>query len=198
MNEHRDLLHKWLRILFYIHIAFLVITAINAVSNLDTVTGWIRKVLTVVIIWSLFQMKDVNPRYQKTAIAKIAVLVCGLLTTPVNTSALGMSGILALAGAIASWVSAYQEYHAHGEVIAEQDEKLAKKWNNLFGLEILVGLGISLFSTVTTLVLVAAEMDSKTVTTIILALTNIVTLMLDLLYLHYMNRTLKLIENEEA
>lgn len=197
MNEHTDLLRKWLRILFYVHIASIAITAVNAVSNLDTITAWISKALSVVAIWSMFQLKDVNPRYRQAAVFSAAVLVCGLLTTPVNSSELGLSSILVLVGAIASWVATYQEYHAHSELVAEQDEKLAKKWNNLFGLEILVGLGVSLFSTVATLVLVSAEMDSGTVTTIILVVTYIVTLLLELLYLLYMNRTLKLFENGE-
>lgn len=201
MNEHtesnREMLAKWLRILFYVHIASIAITAVNAVSNLDTITAWISKALSVVAIWSMFQLKDANPRYRQAAVFSAAVLVCGLLTTPVNSSELGLSSILVLVGAIASWVATYQEYHAHSELVAEQDEKLAKKWNSLFGAEILVGLGVSLFSTVATLVLVSAEMDSGTVTTIILVVTYIVTLLLELLYLLYMNRTLKLFENGE-
>lgn len=197
MKEHEQLLSKWLRVLFYIHIASMVITAVNAVSNLDSITAWLSKALSAVVIWSLFQLKAVNPRYRKAAVAKAMVLLCGLLTTPVNTSALGLSSILLLVGATAAWVAAYQEYHAHGELIAEANEKLAKQWNSLFGLEILVGLGISLFSTVATLVLVSAEMDSGTVTTIILVITNIVYLLLDVLYLLYMYRSLKLIENNE-
>lgn len=195
MNEHRGILGKWLRLLFYVHIAFLVITAINTVSNLDNITLWVRKALSVVAIWSMFQLKEVNPRYRTAAIANAAVLICGLLTTPVNTSALGLSSVLVLVGATASWIASYQEYHAHGEVVAEQDEKLAKKWNSLFGLEILVGLGVSLFSTAATVILVSAEMESATVTTIILAVTNIVYILLDVLYLLYINRTQKLLEN---
>lgn len=201
MNEHtesnREMLAKWLRILFYVHIASIAITAINTVSNLDTITAWISKALSVVAIWSMFQLKDVNPRYRQAAVFSAAVLVCGLLTTPISSSELGLSSILVLVGAIASCVATYQEYHAHSELVAEQDEKLAKKWNNLFGLEILVGLGVSLFSTVATLVLVSAEMDSGTVTTIILVVTNIINLLLAMLYLLYMNRTLKLFENGE-
>lgn len=81
-------------------------------------------------------------------------------------------------------------------MVAKQDEKLAKKWSRLFWVEVLVGLGISLFTTAATVVLVSAEMDSQTVTTIILAVTNLLYLLLDALYLLYMRQTLTLPEIE--
>lgn len=197
MKEHKELLQKWLGMLFYIQIASIAITLVNSVSNLDSITRWASKALSLVTIWSLFQLKAVNSRYRIASITNAGVFICGLLTTPINSSALSLSSILMLAGATAAWVAAYQEYHAHGELIAQADEPLAKRWNSLFILEILMGLGVSLFSTVATVVLVSAEMDSKTVTTIILAVTNIVYLLMDALYLLYMYRMLKLIESNE-
>lgn len=194
MKERKELLIKWLQMLFYIQIASMVITAVNAVSNLDTVTTWVSKALTVVAIWSLFQLKDVNPRYRTTTVSKAVALACGLLTTPVNTSALGLSSILVLVGAAASWIASYQEYHGHGELVAEADEKLAKKWNGLFMWEILIGLGISLISTITTTLMVATGVLTGTITTLIIALSTICGLALDGLYLYYMKQTIKLID----
>lgn len=195
MNEHTHLLKKWLRVLFYVHIGSLVITAINAVSDLDTITIWVGRVLSAALIWAMFQMREANPRYRGAAVAYTLVLVCGLATAflSINT----VSVLVTLAASVCSLVASYQEYHAHSEVVEEQDEKLSKQWSHLFWVEILVGLGISLLSTVATLVLVSAEMDSATITTIIFAVTSIINLLLGLLYLLYMNRTLKLLETRE-
>ena len=194
MNEHRELLSKWLRILFYAQIASMVLALINMATYLDSITVWIGKAITVAVIRSLFQLRDVNPRYRTAAIAQTAVLVCGFLTTPVNTSAVGLSGILLLVGSLAAWVTAYQEYHAHGELVAEADERLAKKWDGLFLKEILIGLAISAISVVGTTVMVVAGMVSGTITTVIIALTTITNLALEGLYLLYMKQTLALIE----
>lgn len=194
MQEHRELLSKWLRILFYAKIASIVLTIINMATYLDSITAWAGKAITVAVIWSLFQLKEVNPRYRSAAIAQATVLACGLLTTPVNSSAVGLSSILLLVGSIAAWVTAYQEYHGHGELVVEADEKLAKKWDGLFLKEILIGLAISAISVVGTTVLVAAGMVSGTITTVILALSTVTNLILEGLYLRYMKRTLALVE----
>ena len=194
MNEHRELLSKWLRILFYAQIASMVLTLINMATYLDNITVWAGQAITVAVIWSLFQLKDVNPRYRTAAIAQAAVLICGFLTTPVNSSAVGLSSILLLVGSIAAWVTAYQEYHAHSELVAEADERLAKKWDGLFLKEILIGLAISAISVVGTTVLVAAGMVSGTITTVIIALTTITNLILEGLYLLYMKQTLTLLD----
>ena len=194
MQEHRELLSKWLRVLFYAQIASIVLTVINMATYLDSITVWVSKAITVAVIWSLFQLKEVNPRYRTAAMAQAAVLVCGLLTTPVNSSAVGLSSILLLVGSVAAWVTSYQEYHGHGELVAQADEKLAKKWDGLFLKEILIGLAISAISVVGTTVMVAAGMVSGTITTVIIALTTITNLILEGLYLLYMKRTLSLLE----
>lgn len=197
MNEHRELLSKLLRILFYVHIASLVIFAVNAVSSLESITTWVSKALTLAVIWSLFQLKGANPRYRTAAMCGAVDFICGLLLVNVSTSNLGVSGIAVLAGSVCSLIATYQEYHAHGELVRELDEKLSKKWSNLFVWEIVLGLLTSLVSVIATTILVTQEMDTATVTTIVGILTIIVNIGLSVLYLLYMQRTLKLIENGE-
>ena len=194
MYDHKEILTKWLRVLFYAQIAGIVLTVINMVTYLDNITAWISKAIAVACIWSLFQIQEANPRYRSAAIAKAAVLVCGLLTTPVNSSAVGLSSILALVGGIASWIASYQEYHAHGELVAEADEKLAKKWNGLFLKEVLVSLGISAFSVVGTIAMVGAGILSSNITTVVLTVFNGCLLVIEGLYLLYMKQTLALLE----
>ena len=194
MNEHRELLQKWLKVLFYAQIASMAITAINAVTYLDNITAWILKAVNVMVVWSLFQLKDVNPRYRTSAITKFVVLICGLLTAPVNTQ-LGLSSILLLIGSGCSWVTTYQEYHGHGELVAEMDSKLAKRWKDLFVWEVAIALGTSVISIVGVTILVATEVLTTAISTILIAVTTIIGLGLEGLYLLYMKRTLNLLEN---
>lgn len=102
MQEQKQFLSKWLRILLYVHTAAMAITVINAVSYLDNVTGWVSKALLAVGAWSLMQLRIANPRYQTAAIAKIALLICGLLTAPITSSAMSPSIVLVLIGSTAS------------------------------------------------------------------------------------------------
>ena len=194
MNEHKEILGKYLRILFYAQIACIAITCINAVTYLDNITVWLNRAITLVVIWCLFQIREVNPRYRTAAITKAGVFLCGLLTLPVNTSGLGLSGILMLAGGICSWITAYQEYHGHGEIAAQWDEKLAKKWNNLFVWEVVVALSTSVVSVFGTVILMAADMLTDTITTVVIILSTVLGLVLEGLYLLYMKRTLNFIE----
>lgn len=194
MREHKEMLSKYLRILFYIQIASVAITLINSVSNLDSITRWVSKALSLAAIWSLFRLKAVNPRYKTAAITNAVVFVCGLLTLPVNTSGLGLSWILLLVGAGCSWIAAYQEYHGHSELTAQWDEKLAKKWRHLFVWEIVCGLAVSFLTTAVTTVLIVADAPGKLPTTITIVISTAVGLVMDLLYLIYMKQTLALIE----
>ena len=75
MNEHREILSKYLRILFYTQIAYMGITCINAVTHWDGVTAWVNKGITVIGIWCLFQLPKVNPRYRTAAITRARELL---------------------------------------------------------------------------------------------------------------------------
>ena len=194
MKEHKELLTKWLRVLFYIQIAAIAITLVNAVSNLDSITRWLSKGLSLATIWSLFQMNAVHPRYRTAAILSTVVFVCGLLTLPVNRSGIGLSTVLLLVGSTCSWVAAYQEYHSHSEVAACWDPQLGRKWNNLFVLEIVSGLAVSFLTTIVTTVLMVADAPSKLPTTVTIVISTGVGLVMKLLYLHYMKQTLNLLE----
>lgn len=194
MNEHKELLQKWLRVLFYSQIAHMAITVINAVTHLDNITAWVNRGITVIVIWCLSQIRDVNPRYRTAAITRAGAFLCGLLTLPVNTSGLGLSAVLLLAGSACSWITQYQEYHGHGEVVSESDEKLAKKWKDLFTWEIVVALATSVLSVFGTTFLMATGMLTTTVTTVLIWVSTVIGLVLEGLYLLYLKHTLDLLE----
>lgn len=194
MDKYKEILSKYLRILFSLHIVSMAIAAVNAVSNLDSITRFISYALSAVELWCLFQLRDANPRYRSAALAALVTLVAGFFATGARTASLGTAGIVLTVASIASLVASYQEYHAHGETVEALDEKLAKKWNSLFGLEILVSVGISVVSAVATTVLVTSGAATETVTTIILILSTGLGLLLQGLYLLYMKQTLQYLE----
>ena len=194
MNEHKEVLRKYFRILFYTQIAYMGITCINAVTHWDSVTAWVNKGITAIGIWCLFQLPKVNPRYRTAAITRAGALICGLLTLPVNTSGLGLSSILMLVGSTCTWITDYQEYHGHSEIAAQWDEKLAKKWRDLFVWEVVVALGTSIVSLFGTIILAATGMLTDTITTVVILLTTVLGLVLEGLYLLYMKQTLELLE----
>ena len=105
-----------------------------------------------------------------------------------------LSSILMLVGSACTWVTDYQEYHGHSEIAAQWDETLAKKWKNLFVCEVLVALATSVVSVFGTVILMAADMLTDTISTVIIILSTVIGLVLEGLYLIYMKRTLALIE----
>ena len=195
MTEHKESLRKWLRVLFDAQIASIALTVINAVTYLDSITVWVNRALPLVVIWSLFQIKEVSPRYRTAAITRTGSLICSLLTLPVNTSGLGLSSILMLAGSTCLWITEYQEYHGHGELVAEADEKLAKRWKDLFIWEVVIALGTSVISIGGVTLLMTMDLLTTTISTILIAVTTVIGLITEGLYLLYMKRTLNLLDN---
>ena len=192
--EYKELLKKWLRVLFYINLISMIQTVVESVTNLGIVGQWITKILAVVTFWCFFQLKDTNPRYRKAAIFSALVFICGLIMPATRTASFGITSALVLAGSTFGWIVSYQVYHAHGEIAAQWDAKLGKKWSNLFTWEILVSLAVSAVSVFGTTLLIAMDNLSGSLTTVILVLSTILNLFLEGLYLLYMVQTLKLLE----
>lgn len=186
MNENRNDTTKWLQYLLYVGIASLV-NSLLGIFGLGGLSRWIGLVVNGATIYLLFMLAGSNPRYKTAAIFFAVALVSGLISNV----------ILGLVGSICGIVAQYQEYHAHGELIEERDPKLADQWGTLFGLEILVSIVAVLLTGLVVGVLAAATNISEAailpVATILVAALGIA---LNALYLSYLNRTIKLLENE--
>ena len=177
---------KWLQYLLYVGIAALV-NSLLGIVGLSALARWIGLAINAATVYLLFMLVGANPRY-KTAAICYAVALAGGLTS---------NAIVGLAGSICGIVAAYQEYHAHGELIEERDPKLADKWNSLFGLELaLTFVGILLMGLLAGLLVAVTNMSEATVVPIITIIVAVLGVGLNLLYLSYLKRTIALLESE--
>lgn len=186
MNENRNDTTKWLQYLLYVGIASLV-NSLLGIFGLGGLSRWIGLVVNGATIYLLFMLAGSNPRYKTAAIFFAVALVSGLISNV----------ILGLVGSICGIVGQYQEYHAHGELIEARDPKLADKWHSLFWLKFgLTVITVLLTSVVVASLVMAADMDEAVVTVMTTVIVAALGIGLIALYLSYLSRTIKLLENE--
>lgn len=186
MNENANSPAKWLRYLLYVGIA----VAANMVLSLfltGNLTRWISYAGNAALTYLMFRLAQGNPRYKTSGIFYAVSLVITVLGIP----------LLGLVSDICAIVAQYQEYHAHGELIEERDPKLAGKWGSLFWLQVgLAVIATLLGAVIATALIMAANLEEAATTTVITMIVLILSLALRALYLSYLNRTIKLLDNE--
>ncbi len=186
MNENTNTT-KWLQYLLYVGIAALVNSLLGNLSLLSGLTRWVGLVINVASFYLLFRLRDANPRYQTAAICYVVAMI----------SIQFGSAILSLVGLVCSAVAQYQEYHGHGEMIEQRDAQLTGKWNSLFWAQfiasLLLGLAVALIGVA--VVMISGE-ETELTTTLTRILSTILSLVLKVLYLVYLNRTIKMLETE--
>lgn len=192
MNEYsgnnRELLTKWLQVLFYTHIVSIAAAIISSLLDMDAAGNWISRIITVVGIVALFQIIPVNDRYRKAAIFYAVGLVAGLLADSV---------IFSLIGAVCSLVATYQEYHGHSETVEGMDPQLARKWENLFIWSIMVEVLTVLMAVVALVLAAFGEVGGFLASAVALIVLLIGTVIYELLYLKYLKRMLGLFKESE-
>lgn len=187
MNESINYPAKWLQYLLYVKIAAIAVSIFGVIPLIGTLATWIGRILTAVTLYLLFQLVGINNRYQKAAIFSAVTLVCGLL------DGMAATGIALVCDIIAS----YQEYHGHGELVENRDPKLAGKWNFLFWLEMLASLALGLLtSTVAVVLALIGGLETALTATLTTAAVSLLSYALRIVYLVYLHRTVKALENE--
>lgn len=180
---------KWLQMWFYIALVSVinsVITVIPAVPA--TLTAWISRGIMAAMIFCAYKLSSVGERYKKAAVYRAVMLGCTLAVV-----FLLKSSVLNLAASIFSIMAVYQEYSAHAELIEEQDPKLAGKWHGLFYWGLVAGVLIFFGTMIVAVVASAAEMDIATAAAAIVALLSIPQLIIEVIYLWYLARTIKIL-----
>lgn len=192
MNEHNALPAKWLCNLVYIHIAGLAVSVVAAISGLGDITAWLGRIVQVGMIWCLFQLQPVNPRYRKAAILLAVTQLCGLAGTLIS-----MGGtVLSFAASICAIIANYQEYNGHSELTDGLDPKLSRQWNSLFLWSIGVGMLGGFASMVTVAIGALAGMDSEMLVSVAVAAILVVEVAFEAVYLRCLNRTLRLLDQK--
>lgn len=184
---------KWLRTLFYIHIALLAATCLSWLPIQDQWITWFKWALTIGTALCLTRLSSNHSRYTKAALFRI-LYIGG---TMVN-SLLFFSPVIVLAAAIFSILGTYQEYHAHSQLITEKDAVLSRKWSRLFGLTLLVEILVSFVSSILSVAITMLHWDNLNIIPFVTVAQSIPQLFVRVLYLIYMNRTVRLLEAEEG
>ena len=183
-EEYGDLLQKWLKYLLYIHIVGIVCTLLAGIPVLSVISGWVSTAVLAADAYVLYQIAPACGRYRKAAIFNVVVLVAGLLA----------KSILSLVISICSIVAMYQEYQGHSEIVAQRNPALSGKWNSLFHYQLFAGIISGVAGSAGVVIGVLAQMDSDALVKLIVLILTGVTLILELIYLSYLNQTVKAFE----
>lgn len=185
----RDLAAKWLRVLFFVHVASIAASLLSYLPINDGLLQWGSRIITLAAIAALFQLTPCNIRYRKAAIFRI-VFLCGSLVTVLGYT----SSILTLAASIFSLLSMYQEYSGHSEIVTSEDPKLSRNWHSLFNWSLIVGVLTSLVSMVMVLVLAMVGIGASSITGIVMAVMVGAELIIEIFYLVLMNRMIRIFQ----
>ena len=179
---------KWLRNLFYIHIASIVLSLPTLIFINNPVTPWLGHALSAGIALCLFYLAPANTRYRTAAILTAVYVGLSVL------SQLMPNSLLTIGISILSIIAAYQEFHGHAEIIEEKDPKLSRRWKNLFVWQIVIGVIAGFSSVAAVVIMVLAEMDLDRITTLVAGAVILVSLIPGILYLVYLHRMIALVE----
>lgn len=186
MNEHNEIIVKWIKVLFICQIANVITTALGAVAALSTIVSWAARIVSIAAVAALFNLAPVHERYRKAALFNAIAVVGGIVSGLLKVELFG------LALSVCSLVATYHELNAHSELTEPRDEKLSNRWHSLFWYEIVAGLFAGLFSTVAIIVAAFAEIDQDTIVSLAVAAASVVSVIVGLVRVLYLKQTLAL------
>ena len=143
----------------------------------------ISRGVSVVSIFSLFQLAGACGRYKKAAVYRTVMFVSALVAAPLRAGI-----VITLAGSVFSIMAVYQEYHGHGDLMESLDKRLSEKWHSLFLWGILAGLLMGFVSTAAALLIPLTQMDMVTAVAVTSFVLGIPQYILDGLYILYLRR----------
>ena len=182
---------KWTKNMFYLHCASLLLTVLGEIPVIGFVFNWISTLVLIVIIVALFKLAPANVRYKKAAIFRgISVGVSFVIYL------VPLLGMISIVGSICSFVSLYQEYCGHAEMLNGIDEKLSRKWHTLFNWNVFGGIVLGILAAPLLVVLgVLLIVDTSVITVLTLILITSFDVILRVIYLIYLKQTRDQIES---
>ena len=149
-REVAGLMVKWCVPLFWI---LIVLECIGFVENLFEKSSAIMLVLSGVSVllclaesFFLFRMRSAADRYGKAALFTILTAVFSGISAFLsagNTVQI-LTILIALPGAVCSYLSVYHTYNAHSDAVTDADGELAEKWEKLWKWTIYALIGMFL------------------------------------------------------
>lgn len=192
MTNNRELFLTWTKNLYHLRLIALVGTLIAALPFIGSWIGWVNKLITVVIAYAIYKLSPVNIRYRKAAIFMVVSLVLSII---VNAEILGA---LSFVASICSLIAVYQEYCGHAEMMTGIDEKLSRNWHTLFNWNIIGGILIGAFGSITAILAgVALVLDANLIAGIVLGIVLGFEVIIQIFYLRFLKRTREAYEHYE-
>ena len=146
---------KWLMTMFWVNIAHIIINFIKIESSVTytTIQSILVNVCTLVICFSLFQMRGEDARYGRAALFSLIPVVFDLVFGVVigYGDSTGTVIFVALVSVILSLLATYNEYHAHSCIVGDLDRDLGERWKKLWVWQI-IGIVGTFFAIVLALV----------------------------------------------
>lgn len=214
MLKNRIDLIKWLRILLYCQIAVLAISLLDYIPIGASLFTWLKRICQAGVIMCLFAVAFAGKRYLAAAIFGSVQLVLtvaqsviifffqllmmqGILSMDNFESWSNFCAVLNLIAMVASWIYTYQLYHAHGDLIKEQDATLCRKWYHLFFWSLAAGILISVASMIFSTIYTDMGLNNQTILSLFYSLINIPSQVIMLMGIIYLHRTIQIIQNQE-
>lgn len=211
MEERRDATLKWLRILFYLELASLVLSLLGYLPIKKDWINWPARALTAGMLYCMFCMGVFSNRYKIAAIfrtvpfayslisAVVTIFMARWVATTGNYPSLQIyNTVSTLIGSVVlvlGWIGTYQFYHANADLVAEKSPTLEKKWHNFFWLTLGIGLATSTASYLLAFAMdaLAAGYRGAVVSNVVISLSTKIISLIRVIYLY---RTIGVLEKE--
>lgn len=187
----REQVSKRLGILFWIYVVSMALSLLGVLPAMAEMMPWLGAGMRIASAIVLFSLAQAGGRYRLAGILGGIAAAGNLLLTLIGSA----GGVLATALNICALVGLYNEYKGHAELIQEQEDTLARRWTKLFVWNIVLSLVSMLLAINVSVLGAAAGMSAGTMTMLGVALTLIPAMVVDVLYLVYLNRTRHLVED---
>lgn len=188
---HGNLLYRQWKILRIVQIISMVLL-FAAVFSIQALNG-ISLILTAITAMVLFSLSKANPRYRTASILVAVHFVCTILCDLFQNA-----GLLVLPTSIVGLLAVFQEFRAHSDVLQKADGELSWKWSRLF-YWYLGSVLVALFSTlILSTLIVLFDLDQETTYWIVTAVTYLPELAVDIFYLLYLNRSIRLVSQTQT
>ena len=214
MLKNRVDLIKWLKILLYCEIAALAFALLEYIPGDNTLFTWLQRICQGGSLVCLFAVAFAGKRYLTAAVlgsvrlvltvAKSVIflfyrllLIQGIFSLEDMTLWSNISAVLGLIAMVASWIYTYQLYHAHGDLIKEQNSTLCRKWYHLFFWALAAGIGLTLCSMIFSTIYTDMGLNNQTILTLFYSLIDVPGQIITLMGIIYLHRTIQIIQTQE-
>ena len=187
MEVRQEKYKRKIKSLFYLNCIALISIIAAWIPALTNWIGWGNIALSLCIGVVLFGLADSNKRYTKAAVFRVIVVAISIISKFIDSS------ILSLATSIILFFSMYQEYNAHSEVLVSVNEKLSKRWKELFSIYLIGSILTGILSAAIIISLSALFLQYATaIIGIVLFLSGGFDIVMRIIYLVYLKQVINL------